>query len=282
MKVSVIFSTYNSPIWLEKVLWGFFNQSVSNFEIVIADDGSRDDTRLLIERLREASPVPIVHVWQADDGFQKCRILNKAIVAASGEYLVFTDGDCIPRADFIEQHLRYASFDAYLSGGYFKLPMNISEAITVEDISTQRAFKAEWLERMGLQKSYKNWKLTAHGFWSSLLNRISPAKPTWNGHNASCHKVHALAVNGFDERMQYGGEDCEFGDRLTHYGLKVKRVRYSAVCIHLDHGRGYVTPAMLEKNQRIREETLRDKVVRAPVGVDQYLPSPSPSPSPEA
>lgn len=273
MKVSVIFSTYNAPEWLEKVLWGFFNQTVSDFEIVIADDGSGEETRVLIERLQAVSPVPVRHVWQADDGFQKCRILNKAIVAAEGEYLIFTDGDCIPRADFIEQHLRYASFDAYLSGGYFKLPMSISHAITVDDIRTQRAFNAEWLEQLGLHKSYKNWKLTAHGFWSSLLNRISPAKPTWNGHNASCHKVHALAVNGFDERMQYGGEDCEFGDRLGNYGLKVKRVRYSAVCIHLDHSRSYVTDAMLAKNQKIRAHTLQEKVVRAPLGLDQYLPS---------
>lgn len=272
MKVSVIFSTYNSPAWLEKVLWGFFNQTVTDFEIVIADDGSGEETRALIQRLQASAPVPLRHVWQEDDGFQKCRILNKAIVAATGEYLIFTDGDCIPRADFVEQHLRYASLDAYLSGGYFKLPMSISQAISEEDVQTQRAFNAQWLEKLGLRKSYKNWKLTAHGFWSRLLNRISPAKPTWNGHNASCHKVHAIAVNGFDERMQYGGEDCEFGDRLGNYGLKVKRVRYSAVCIHLEHSRGYVTDAMLEKNQQIRAQTVQNGVVRAPLGLDQYLP----------
>ena len=271
MKVSVIFSTYNAPAWLEKVLWGFFSQTVSDFEIVIADDGSGEETRALIQRMQAISPVPLRHVWQEDDGFQKCRILNKAIVAAQGEYLIFTDGDCIPRADFIEQHLRYASQDAYLSGGYFKLPMEISEGITEDDIRSQRAFNAQWLEQHGLRKSYKNWKLTAHGFWSRLLNRISPAKPTWNGHNASCHKVHALAINGFDERMQYGGEDCEFGDRLGNYGLKVKRVRYSAVCVHLEHSRSYVTDTMLEKNQKIRAHTLQEGVVRAPLGLDQYL-----------
>lgn len=276
MKVSVIFSTYNSPAWLEKVLWGFFCQTVTDFEIVIADDGSREETHALIERLKVAAPVPIRHIWQADDGFQKCRILNKAIVAASGDYLIFTDGDCIPRSDFVEQHLRYASHDAYLSGGYFKLPLHISEAITEEDVRSQRAFNAKWLEQLGLRKSYKNWKLTAHGFWSNLLNRISPAKPTWNGHNASCHKVHAIAVNGFDERMQYGGEDCEFGDRLSNYGLSVKRVRYSAVCVHLEHGRSYVTDEMLEKNQKIRASTLVNHVVRAPLGLDQYLPSAKP------
>ncbi|QCB46396.1 glycosyltransferase family 2 protein [Hydrogenophaga sp. PAMC20947] len=271
MKVSVIFSTYNSPKWLEKVLWGFLNQTVSNFEIVIADDGSSHETLDLIERVRASSSILIRHVWQEDDGFQKCRILNKAILASSGDYLIFTDGDCIPRADFIEQHLRHANIHSFLSGGYFKLPMGVSEAITEEDVQSQRVFDSAWLEERGVPKSHKNWKLMAQGFWANLLNLISPAKPTWNGHNASCHKAHVLAINGFDERMQYGGEDCEFGDRLCNFGIQPKRIRYSAVCVHLDHARGYVTPAMLQKNQLIRLQTQSEKRVRSPLGLDQYL-----------
>lgn len=271
MKVSVIFSTYNSPKWLEKVLWGFLNQTVSNFEIVIADDGSSAETLELIERVKANAPIEIRHVWQADEGFQKCRILNKAIVASTGDYLIFTDGDCIPRADFIEQHLLYADAGSFLSGGYFKLPMAISEAVTEEDVRSQKVFDPAWLEAHGLAKTHKTWKLMAHGFWANLLNAISPAKPTWNGHNASCLKAHVLAINGFDERMQYGGEDCEFGDRLRHHGIKPKRVRYSAVCVHLDHARGYVTEAMLQKNKTIRDQTLREKRVRSPLGLDQYL-----------
>ena len=88
----------------EKVLWGFDAQTDHNFEIVIADDGSREDTRQLIERFARATDRPIQHIWQADDGFQKCRILNKAIIAARGDYLILTDGDCIPRKDFVSVH----------------------------------------------------------------------------------------------------------------------------------------------------------------------------------
>ena len=83
------------------MLWGFDAQTDHNFEIVIADDGSREDTRQLIERFARATDRPIQHIWQEDDGFQKCRILNKAIVAARGDYLILTDGDCIPRKDFV-------------------------------------------------------------------------------------------------------------------------------------------------------------------------------------
>lgn len=271
MKTSVIFTTYNSPAWLEKVLWGFFEQSVKNFEIVIADDGSRSDTRELVERMRASSPVPIQHVWQEDDGFQKCRILNKAIVAAQGDYLIFTDGDCIPRADFVEQHLRLSEHGTYLSGGYFLLPMDISQAITREDIVAQRPFDLKWLRERGLKKSIKDWKLMARGGWATFLNAISPARSTWNGHSASCHKAFAIAVNGFEETMQYGGQDCEFGDRLVHLGLKPKRIRYSAICVHLDHKRGYVTEEMLANSRRIREHTKTTRRVLASVGIDQYL-----------
>src|SRR5688572_14083940 len=100
MKVSVIISTYNSHEWLQKVLWGFENQTYRNFEMVIADDGSGDTTRKLIDDFRCNSGLEIQHVWHEDRGFQKSQILNKAIQAAVSDYLIFTDGDCIPRKDF--------------------------------------------------------------------------------------------------------------------------------------------------------------------------------------
>jgi glycosyltransferase involved in cell wall biosynthesis len=271
MKASVIFSTYNSPAWLEKVLWGFFAQTVRDFEILVADDGSGEETRNLVERMRAESPVPLSHVWQEDDGFQKSRILNKAIVQARADYLIFTDGDCIPRADFVAQHLQHADPGHYLSGGYFKLPMAVSKAISREDIVSQRAFDVDWLVAHGLKKSHKALKLTARGRWADWLNRLSPTRTTWNGHNASCFKEAAIQVNGFEERMQYGGQDCEFGDRLCNLGLKGHRIRYSAVCLHLYHGRGYVTEEMLRNSHRIREETRKHAVVRAQRGLDQYL-----------
>lgn len=271
MKVSVIFTTYNSPDWLKKVLIGFFQQTYTDFEIVIADDGSRDDTRELIEAMRDKSPVPIQHIWQEDDGFQKCRIMNKALLAAKGDYVIFTDGDCIPRKDFVEQHVRLSEANTYLSGGYFKLPMDISTLITEDDIINQRPFDPDWLVSQGMKKTHKFMKLTAKGAWASFLNFISPTRKTWNGHNASCYKQHALAVNGFEEKMQYGGQDCEFGDRLVNYGLKTKRIRYSAVCVHLDHKRGYVTPEMLANSRAIRQDTKANKVIKARLGLEQYI-----------
>lgn len=271
LSASVIFTTYNSPSWLEKVLWGFLEQTNKDFEIIVADDGSSIETADLIKRFQLEFSIPIRHVWQEDDGFQKCRIMNKAILASRSDYLIFTDGDCIPRADFVEQHLKLRERKAYLSGGYFKLPMTISQDITREDIINQRPFDSSWLVKKGMKKSHKFMKLEAKGKKAEFLNWLSPARPTWNGHNASCYKEFALAVNGFEETMQYGGEDCEFGDRLVNLGLKPKRIRYSAVCVHLDHKRGYVKPEMLIKNKIIRADTKKNKVIKSRLGIEQYL-----------
>ena len=271
-KISVIISTYNAEAWLEKVLWGYHTQTFRDFELVIADDGSGPATEALLHRMQKEVFYPIVHVWQEDDGFQKSRILNKAIAQCSAGYIVMSDGDCIPRNDFLEVHDRRKEKGYFLSGGYFMLPMSISEAISREDIETGRCFDIKWLREHGLKSSFKNNKLTAGGFKAALLNTLTPTGATWNGHNASGWKEDIVAVNGFDERMQYGGQDRELGERLTNYGIRGKQVRYSAICVHLDHARGYKTPESIAKNQAIRQHTRGSKNVWTPYGMQKEEP----------
>ena len=270
MLISVIFTTYNSPRWLEKVLWGFENQTDKRFEVVIADDGSGEETRDIITQFRQRERLTIQHIWQADDGFQKCRILNKAIVAAQGEYLVMTDGDCIPRSDFLAVHRQQAHPDYFLTGGYFKLPMATSEIITEDDIRSGRCFQRSWLLKHGVKSGISLTKLDANPIKAAILNRIIPTRKSFNGHNASCFKADALRVNGFDERMKYGGLDAEFGGRLKNAGLKIKRVRYNAVCLHLDHARGYANPDDMVNNRKIRMHSITEKLVETPAGIKQH------------
>lgn len=253
--ISVIISTYNAVDWLKKTLWGYAIQTTSDFEIVIADDGSGPETKELIDKFKLDFPVPIIHVWQEDHGFQKTKILNKAIKVASSSYIVTTDGDCIPKNDFLEQHLTFREPGYFLSGGYFKLPLDISMSISKEDIDSQACFQLEWLKERGLKSSIKNQKLTTNKGLASVLNNITPTKPSWNGHNASGWKKDILSVNGFDERMQYGGEDREMGERLINMGIKAKQIRYSAICVHLEHSRGYINNEALKLNASIRKNT---------------------------
>lgn len=271
MKTSVIITTYNSPAWLEKVLWGFFAQVRHDFELVIADDGSREDTLALLRDLARRSPVPIAHVWQTDAGFQKCRILNKAIAVARGERVLLTDGDCVPRQDFVEVHTRLARPDCFLTGGYFKLNLKVSQAITEPDVRQQDVFRAAWLLRKGLPPTSKLLKIVAGPPVDEWLNRVTPAKPTWNGHSASCLRTQAIAVNGFNETMQYGGLDVEFGLRLNHIGIPARHIRYSTIAVHLHHGHGYVTPGMRERSRAILDHTRSTRLTRTEVGIDQWL-----------
>lgn len=260
MKLSVIISTYNSPRWLEKVLWGYSNQSHRDFELVIADDGSGEETRELIERMREQTGLVIKHVWQPDEGFRKCRILNLATLEVDSDYVVYTDGDCIPRPDFLAVHAAEAEPGRYLSGGYHKLPMNISEAITREDILSGRCFELSWLKQQGLKTSYKNTKLTAGPRSARWLNALTPTRCRFKGSNGSAWLADVVKVNGFDERMPWGGEDREFGVRLINAGIRPKHVRYNAVVVHLDHSRGYRDIETVLKNKQLRQYNEKNAV----------------------
>ncbi|PAV25874.1 glycosyl transferase family 2 [Tamilnaduibacter salinus] len=267
MHLSVIVTTYNSPRWLENVLWGYSVQDHRDFELIVADDGSTDETRALIDRMRNETGLDLRHVWQEDDGFQKCRILNKAILQARYDYVVFTDGDCIPRRDFLAVHAREAEPGRYLSGGYHKLPMATSEAITRDDILSGRCFELDWLKAHGLKSSYKNSKLTASATQAKWFNRLTPTACNFKGSNGSAWMSDIKAVNGFDETMAYGGEDREFGVRLINHGVKPKHVRYNAIVIHLDHKRGYVDPEIVRSNKNHRIQIEKSRVVTTPHGL---------------
>ena len=268
MFASVIFTTYNHPKWLEKTLWGFSAQSYRDFEIIVADDGSGPETREVVDSVKAQIDIPVQHIWQEDDGFQKCRILNKAIVASRGEYLIFTDGDCIPHPDFVRNHVELAAENCLLSGGYFKLPLEVSRAITREDILNGNCTRPGWLLRHGVPFTPKIAKLYSHPLWGALLDALTITRATWNGHSSSTWKKHVLAVNGFDERMQYGGQDREFGERLVNLGLSTRQVRYRCSCVHLDHGRGYARPESIARNRQIRRETRDKGITRTAYGIE--------------
>jgi len=264
--LSVVISTYESPEWLEKVLWGYMNQSHRDFELVVADDGSSPATAQLLKQYRSPG-FPVRHVWQEDAGFRKSRILNKAILAARASYLVFSDGDCIPRADFLAVHASLARRGQFLSGGYAKLSRQSSHAISRDDVDAQRVFSSRWIRSRGGCDFKAAIKLALPRFAAATADRITTTKPSWNGHNASGWRSDLLAAKGFDERMGYGGQDRELGERLHNAGVRGRRIRYRAICVHLDHDRGYATLESIRKNKAIRRETRLKRRTQTPCGI---------------
>ena len=267
--IGLVITTYNSPLWLAKVLTGYENQTSSDFRVIVADDGSTEETRELIERFKSRGIITIDHVWHEDQGFRKCQILNKAIRETSCDYLIFTDGDCIPEPHFIETHRALAEPGFFLSGGYIKLTMPVSEAISDEDIQSGAIFNPEWLVKHGQPKTHKLWKLSPSPLVKKLMNAITPAAASWNGMNSSTWTRDLIAVNGFNEDMQYGGLDRELGERLWNYGHKSKQIRFSTVCLHLDHARGYSKPEIWAKNRAIRKDVKQNRTFWAVNGIEK-------------
>jgi glycosyltransferase involved in cell wall biosynthesis len=272
---SVIVSTFDRPAFLEKVLRGYAMQSDKDFELVIADDGSADATADLIARARITSGLPIVHVWHAHDGFRKSLILNRAIVAAGSEYLLFTDGDCIPRTDLIATHRRLARRGRYVAGGYLKLPLEVSNAITHRDIDAGHITDLAWLKAKGWKPGRRALRLTRSRRMAALFDFITPTAADFHGNNASTWRDALYAVNGFESEMGYGGLDQALGYRLQNAGITGYQARHRAVTMHLHHDRPYRDPAVIKRNRAIMKRIKADRETRARKGIAELGPDDS-------
>jgi glycosyltransferase involved in cell wall biosynthesis len=270
MKTSVIITTYNSPLHLKKVLLGLANQTDTEFDVVIADDGSTKETADMLDSYREEAPYEIYHIWHEDLGPRKCTILNKAILEAPGEYLVFLDGDCVPQKNMIAVHKKYARKDRYVTGGAVCLTQEFTDSLSEDDIRNQK------LEKFGLWwfGTTRPRRLIIAKFPSLAykFDRNIKRLPGWRGGNASTFKSCLLDINGFDERFSIGREDADTGHRLECNGVLGFSVRYTTPVYHLEHARGYSTPKSYvegKTNVDIYDENRAVKLTYTPYGINK-------------
>jgi len=267
--LAVILATYNQPAHLERVLWGYARQSRKDFALIIADDGSGPETRQLIERMRAEAKLDLHHVWHEDRGFRKTEILNRALLATDAEYLIFSDGDCIPRDDFVATHARLAEPGRFLSGGGVRLSQELTDRITVEDVRNGRAMDPRWLIKAGWDPGRHRLRVIRSPQLAAMLDFLTPTVASWNGNNASTWRKHLLEVNGFDLEMGSGGQDRELGARLENLGLKGKSVRHRAVLLHLEHARPYRDPAVVASIRQTWKRHKRTGATRALRGLQE-------------
>lgn len=275
MRVSVIITTFDQPEQLEKVLWGYANQRHRDFQLMIADDGSGPATTEVVDRVSALAGLDVVHVWHEHRGFRKTEILNRAILAADSEYLIFSDGDCIPRDDFVAVHASLAQPGSFLSGGYLKLSREVSSKISVADVRAGDATDAAWLRERGWRPGKRALRLMRRQRLAAVLDAITPTRRTWNGHNSSAWKSALVAVNGFDLDMAYGGLDRALGERLMNAGVRGKQVRHRTPCLHLHHERPYADPLKWKRNHEIRDRIRRNRETRAVHGIAELAADPS-------
>jgi glycosyltransferase involved in cell wall biosynthesis len=238
-QASIIVSFYNKIEWLKLVLAGLERQSNKNFEVLVSDDGSRKEVVDEIRNLESSYSFSIKHVWHEDDGWRKNIILNKAIVRAGSDYLIFMDGDCVPHRHFVKEHLKHAAFNYVLAGRRVNLPHSVTSKLTpalvqkgyLEKRGLLRSF---WAQRNGLSSHNENGIYARLSF---LQNWLTQKDTAVLGSNFSIHKKDILAVNGFDERYTSPavGEDDDLELRLRNNGMKVKKLKHIAIQYHLFH-----------------------------------------------
>ena len=250
MPLTLVITTYNWPESLELVLKSVENQTVLPDEVVIADDGSSFETQELITEFQEDSELNIVHSWQEDIGFRAAKSRNKAILIATGDYIILIDGDMILHPEFIQDHIDNAVPGYFAQGSRVLLSKDISKTV----IDKQR------LNFSFFSNGLKNRKNAIH---SKLLSKIFSNKANYIHGVRSCnmafYRQDCLKINGFNNEFEgWGREDSEFAVRLQNSGVKRRNIRFNAIQFHLWHNEN--TKVSLDRNNLILQNTINNHI----------------------
>ena len=254
--ISILLATYNWPQALKLCLESLETQSDRDFEIIIADDGSTDSTKEVINTFQAQSSISITHLWQEDQGFRKTKILNQAIEHARGDYLVFLDGDCIVQPDFVAQHRALSQKGFLVTGSRVLLNEQLTQELITSGHWDYNIFKSKLLKYRLTNQINKYWPLKmklGNGYWREYKKFV------WRrikGCNMACWKADAKAIDGFDETMTgWGHEDADFVFRLQHDKIKRKSGSWATEVLHLFHKIQDQSKAA-ENARRVREKIL--------------------------
>jgi glycosyltransferase involved in cell wall biosynthesis len=269
MKIAVIVTTYNRPDALAAVLEGYLAQTDGNFELLVADDGSTPDTAQVVQEYTARARFTIQHVWQEDIGFRAAAIRNRALAATKADYIVFTDGDCIPPVDFVARQRKLREPGCFLSGNRLLLSQEFTLRVLGEKIPVHLWGFGDWLR--AYRQGNISRVLPLLRMPDSAFRKVSPRR--WQGAktcNLSAFREDLLRVNGLDESYTgWGQEDSDLVVRLIRAGLINKSARFSAPVLHLWHKEN--DRSHLEENKRRLQQVLSATHIRALKGVDQYL-----------
>lgn len=264
MKTALLISTYNWPEALGVVLQSLSRQTRFPAEVLIADDGSREETKILIDKFKGSVPFPVTHFWQEDKGFRKSVILNKALAATNADYIIQVDGDCIMHPNFIEDHLSSAAKNVYIFGS----------RVNIKPHAVDRVLKEKFREFSFYSKAIKN---KTRNIRIPFLQKIYKPQPTFShktrGCNISFWREDFIAVNGYNESIEgWGREDSELFLRMLNKGVQGKRLRYGGIVYHIYHPEK--SKDNLPENTRIQEETMRENKIWCAQGIDKHLAKP--------
>lgn len=258
--VALIVTTHEQPDFLRRVLNAVSRQSRLPQEMLLADDGSGDETREIFLRWAARQPFPGRHVWQAHDGFRKAHMLNRAVAATKMDYLIFLDGDMVPHCDFITDHCAAARPAAFIQGHRALVEQNAAAWFGQGGLAADRR-RALW------QGQISGWKNAFRWPWPVVSEKKHLRGI--RGCNFSLWRADMVRVNGYNEAFTgWGREDSEFAARLMNAGVRRRDLRGRAVCFHLWHPP--VSRAELAANDALLEKAIREKITRCDHGLNRH------------
>jgi glycosyltransferase involved in cell wall biosynthesis len=264
-RISVIVATYNRPDALDAVLRSLARQSDADFEVLVADDGSTPPTKELIEAWQKRFNGRLHHVWHPDDGFRLAEIRNRAILAASGDYCIFLDGDCIARANFVAAHRTLAKRGWFVTGNRLLLSRALSERILNEKLDPESWSFVDWWRARRAKEIKRLTPLLALplGPLRQLRQR------DWRGAqgcNLGIWRSDLVAVDGFEGGFaSWGREDSDLLVRLMRAGVRRSDGRMATGVLHLWHAEA--DRSRLPENERRLDNILSSKRIRAERGL---------------
>lgn len=268
--LSVIVTTYNWPTALQLCLAALFAQNDTNFEIIVADDGSSLENLALNKTFCSAHQRPVHYVYHRDKGFRAGTIRNKAVASSSGSYLIFLDGDCIVRPDFVSNHRRLAAKGHFVPGNRILLDEAFTQEVLQKNIPLHTKSLPYFLS-LRLNGNI-NKILPFMTLPLGALRLIQPQK--WQKAmtcNLAVWRDDFIYVNGFDEVFEgWGYEDSDLVIRLIHAGIRRKEGRFAVPVLHLwhtqsDRGR------QVANYERLLSHIAQPDFIFAEKGVSQYL-----------
>lgn len=264
---SLVVATYNWPAALNVCLQSIKTQSTLPGEVIVADDGSNEQTRELIDEMRKDFPVKLVHIWQPDEGFQLAKIRNRAFAAAKHSYIIQADGDLILHRHFIKDHLSLAKQSSFITGSRTLLKEEATTSILQGDTTNNRSYIMK-----GKGSNFFNGLRI--GFLRRFLARRykmeGKNKYYVKGCNMSFWRKDIIAVNGYNEAFTgWGKEDSELAIRLINAGIKKQFIKTGGICYHLYHKEA--SRELELKNTEMMNNAIKNKIIWAAKGIDQYL-----------
>ena len=261
---SVLLSTYNRPKALNLVLKGLASQTLLPAQIIIADDGSTNDTKRIIDHWKSQG-LPVEHCWHEDRGYRKTKIMNEGLTRVRAELCIFLDGDCIPLPNFVSHHLRMAEPKSISAGPRILASEQLTQQLEIDGNINQLAHWSFWLKHRlrGDVNRVNQIFYIPDGPWRKMQPDV------WElvrGCNFSAPLEDSLAVDGFEESLEgWGPDDSDLAVRLINYGLHVKNLRFAAPVLHLWHREE--SRQNLTRNREFLRSAIEEKRVRAIRGI---------------